>query len=304
MLALRESVESFVCHLERERRLSPRTVTSYQRDLEALCKYCEKREILSWNLLNPAQVRGFVGESYRRGLAGRSISRMLSAARSFFRYQIREGLLQVNPFDGVSAPKSTKSLPKVLTVEQAVRLVELKGDDILTVRDRAIVELFYSSGLRLSELVGLDLQNIDLNQKMVRVQGKGSKTRIVPIGSHCSAALRAWLTMRVEWADADQIALFVSVRRLRMTSRAIQKMLERRALEQGIELQVHPHVLRHSFATHVLESSGDIRAVQELLGHSNLSTTQIYTHLDFGHLSKEYDRAHPRARKKSETPLG
>ncbi len=296
--ALRESMESFVCHLERERRLSPRTVSSYQRDLEVLRKYCEKREIFSWDCLNPAQARGFVGESYRRGLSGRSISRMLSSSRSFFRYQIREGLLQANPFDGIRAPKSAKSLPKVLTVEQAMRLVELEGDDMLTVRDRAIVELFYSSGLRLSELAGLDVQDLDLNQKMVRVQGKGSKTRIVPVGSHCATALRAWLSVRAEWTDASQTAVFVSARRTRITSRAIQKMLERRALAQGIELQVHPHVLRHSFATHVLESSGDIRAVQELLGHSNLSTTQIYTHLDFGHLSKEYDRAHPRARKK------
>jgi len=297
-MSLAESINEFIYHLQRERRLSAHTVSNYERDLAKLTAYCEDKKVDCWDQINPAIARGFVAANYRKGLSGRSISRILSTSRSFYRYLVREEYVAVNPFDGVSAPKSSKPLPEVLTAEQVVRLVELTGDDTLAVRDRAVVELFYSSGLRLQELSDLDVQDIDFDQSLVRVLGKGSKTRIVPMGSHATEALKQWLVRRDEWAGPWENALFVTNRRTRMSNRTVQKMLERRAVEQGIPVRVHPHILRHSFATHVLESSSDIRAVQELLGHANLSTTQIYTHLDFGHLSKQYDKAHPRAKKK------
>ena len=301
-MSLTECVDQFISHLRRERRLSAHTVSNYRRDLLKLLAYCEDKKVDSWTQIDPAIARGFVAANFRSGLSGRSISRILSTSRSFYRYLVREQHVEINPFDGVRAPKSPKTLPDVLTAEQVVRLVELKGDDTLTVRDRAVVELFYSSGLRLQELADLNVHDINFDQSLVRVLGKGSKMRIVPMGSHAIKAVKKWLTKRDEWAPAWENALFVTKRRTRMSNRTIQKMLERRAIEQGIEVRVHPHVLRHSFATHILESSSDIRAVQELLGHANLSTTQIYTHLDFSHLSKQYDRAHPRAKKKP-TPL-
>ena len=292
-------IAAFINHLQTERRLSSHTVLNYGRDLQRLRRYLEKHDIDCWDTVNPALARGFVGESYRQGLSGRSISRMLSSVRSFYRYLIRESLALNNPFEGVSAPKSGKLLPKILTAEQAIRLVELPGDDLLTVRDRAVVELFYTSGIRLQELVGLNITDVNFDQKMIRVLGKGSKDRIVPIGACAVEAIQIWLTRRHEWAATDETALFVTKRGGRPSTRTIQKRIEIRAMQQGLPMRVHPHMLRHSFATHVLESSSDIRAVQEFLGHANISTTQIYTHLDFGHLSKEYDRAHPRAKKKS-----
>ncbi|MDE0309718.1 MAG: tyrosine recombinase XerC [Acidiferrobacterales bacterium] len=294
-------VYRFVSHLENERRLSPHTVSNYRRDLQRLNLYRTEHEIKSWSQFTVVLARGFVGDCHRNGLSGSSIGRMLSSSRSFFRFLKRENLVSYNPFEGVSAPKSPRKLPKVLTAEQAISLVDLKGDDLITVRDRAILELVYSTGIRLQELIGADVNDVNLSEKMIRVLGKGSKERIVPIGTHASRALEEWLTRRHEWADTDETALFVTARGKRPGSRAIQKRIEVRAVEQGLPVNVHPHMLRHSFATHVLESSGDIRAIQEFLGHANLSTTQIYTHLDFGHLSREYDRAHPRAKKKQST---
>ncbi len=293
-----EEINRFIDHLKVERRLSAHTVSNYHRDLQRLNLFRKKHDIDSWGEFSAAMARGFVGECHRNGLSGRSISRMLSSSRSFYRYLMRENRVSFNPFDGVAAPKSARKLPNILTAEQAVSLVELKGDDLLTIRDRAILELFYSSGIRLQELVDLDVHDVNLGDGLVRVLGKGSKLRVVPIGSFAADALRLWLSMRDEWALPDESSLFVTTRGKRPSSRAIQKRIETRAIEQGVPVRVHPHMLRHSFATHVLESSSDIRAVQEFLGHANLSTTQIYTHLDFGHLSKEYDRAHPRARKK------
>ena len=260
--------------------------------------YCESREIKSWSKLSVHSARGFVGDSHRKGLSGSSISRMLSSSRTFFKYLLREKQVLQNPFLAVRAPKSPKKLPGVLTAEQALRLVDLKGDDILTIRDKAVVELFYGTGIRLQELVSLNLNDLDFQQSLLRVLGKGSKERVVPVGSHAITAVKNWLQKRIKWADSTELALFVTRRGSRPTVRAIQKRIEIRAMEQGIPIRVHPHMLRHSFATHVLESSNDIRAIQEFLGHSNLSTTQIYTHLNFGHLSKAYDQAHPRARKK------
>ncbi len=291
-------IHLFVSHLEKERRLSPHTVSNYSRDLQRLNLYRTERNIQSWTKFTAVLARGFAGDCHRNGLSGKSIGRMLSSSRSFFRFLMREKLVTYNPFDGVSAPKSPRKLPKVLTAEQAIGLVDLKGDDLITVRDRAIFELFYSSGIRLQELVGANVNDVNLVEKLIRVLGKGSKERIVPIGSYASKSLEEWLKRRHEWAAADETALFVTARGRRPGSRAIQKRFDVRGVEQGMPVRVHPHMLRHSFATHVLESSSDIRAIQEFLGHANLSTTQIYTHLDFGHLSKEYDRAHPRARKK------
>ncbi len=295
----KQLIENFVHHLEKERRVSPHTVLNYCRDLDKLNQYLDAREIVHWSKVQPVMAKGFAGESYRNGLSSSSIARMLCAARTFYRYLVREKQVQSNPFDGVSAPKGVRKLPKILTAEQAIKLVEIPGDDTLAVRDRAILELFYTSGIRLQELVGLDIADVNLNEGIMRVLGKGSKTRIVPIGSHAVEALNIWLTRRGEWADVEEQAYFVTRRGSRPTTRAIQHRIQVRAVQQGMPTGVHPHMLRHSFATHVLESSGDIRAVQEFLGHANISTTQIYTHLDFGHLSRAYDRAHPRAKKKT-----
>jgi len=293
----KELVEAFISHLEEERRLSSHTVFNYRRDLAKLHDYLANRYIVRWDDVKPVMARGFAGESYRRGLSSRSIARMLSTARTFFRYLMREKKLQNNPFDGVSAPRHLRKLPKILTAEQAIKLVTIPGEDLLAIRDRAILELFYTSGIRLQELVSLDLSHVNLQDGLIRVLGKGSKTRIVPIGSHAVTALKIWLTRRKAWADSAEQAFFVTRRGTRPTARAIQLRIQARAVEQGMPMGVHPHMLRHSFATHVLESSGDIRAIQEFLGHADLSTTQIYTHLDFGHLSREYDKAHPRAKR-------
>ncbi len=293
-------IEEFTLHLENERRLSSHTVLNYRRDLQQLNDYLENHSISRWGEVQTVLAKGFAAESYRRGLSSSSIARMLCAARTFFRYLMREKQSQINPFDGVAAPKSVRKLPQILTAEQAIKLVEIPGDDTLAIRDRAILELFYTSGIRLQELIGLNLTDVNLQEGIMRVLGKGSKTRIVPIGSHAIQALKNWLTERGNWAPVQESAFFVTRRGKRPTSRAIQLRIQARAVQQGMPSGVHPHMLRHSFATHVLESSGDIRAVQEFLGHSNISTTQIYTHLDFGHLSKEYDRAHPRAKRNAE----
>ena len=291
-------IDDFIMHLKTERRLSPHTVLNYQRDLKLLLEYLIQRDISDFAKVKSADARGFAAVCHRKGLSGASIVRMLSAMRTFYRYLIREKKVTINPFIGVSAPKSPRKLPKILTAEQATRLVEIKGNDTLTVRDRAMAEVFYSSGIRLQELVGLDVNDVDLREGVMRVVGKGSKTRIVPLGSYAVEALVQWLERRDSWSASEETALFVTSRGKRTSTRTIQKRIEVLAVEQGIPMRVHPHMLRHSFATHVLESSGDLRAVQEFLGHSDISTTQIYTHLDFGHLSKEYDKAHPRAKKR------
>jgi integrase/recombinase XerC len=225
---------------------------------------------------------------------------MLSAWRGFFSYLIRDHRHKNNPCTGLRAPKQPRSLPHALSPDEAVRMVELPtGGSLLAVRDKAVYELFYSSGLRLAELTGLDCAALDLNEGAVRVTGKGSKTRIVPVGSHAAAALQAWLGVRIQLAQPDEPALFVGRNGRRLTPRAVQLRMKAWGIRQGIRSGVHPHLLRHSFASHVLQSSGDLRAVQEMLGHASISTTQVYTHLDFQHLSKIYDAAHPRARKKA-----
>ncbi|MDH5546305.1 MAG: tyrosine recombinase XerC [Gammaproteobacteria bacterium] len=291
-------IDQFLGYLRLEKSSSPHTISNYRRDIVDFLSYCQAQSVDDWAAVRASHLRQYSAHCHRNKLAGRSIQRRLSALSSFFQYLIREGQLDANPVAPVSAPKSGKRLPSVLDIDQMERLLRIEGDDVLSVRDLAIMELFYSSGLRLSELTGLDLGDVDLNDAMVRVTGKGNKTRIVPIGRHARTALRQWLDSRAQLVVDDTQALFLSQRGGRLSQRSIQLRLREWAIKQGLDEQLHPHRLRHSFASHLLESSGDIRAVQELLGHANLSTTQIYTHLDFQHLAKVYDQAHPRARKK------
>lgn len=296
--ALSDGVERFLASLSRERRLSPHTADGYGRDLAALLAYCEAHGIAGWEALDGEHVRSFAAQCHRRGLGPRSIQRRLSAVRSLCRFLIREGELARDPAAGVQAPKAAKRLPEALDADTMARLLAFRSDDRLGVRDRAIMELFYSSGLRLAELLGLELGDLDLRDRTVRVLGKGRKTRIVPVGRHAAAALEAWLGERAGLAAPEERTVFVGVNGRRLGPRIVQRRIARWARLQGLPAHVHPHMFRHSFASHLLESSGDLRAVQELLGHASVSTTQVYTHLDFQHLARTYDAAHPRARKK------
>jgi integrase/recombinase XerC len=284
--------------LATERRLSPHTVEAYGRDLEALLDFCAREQLASLKALDSFAVRRFAAESHRRGLGARSIARRLSAVRTFLNYLIEVGVLKSNAGVHVQAPKAPRRLPATLDADQVASLLAISGDEPLTLRDRAILELFYSSGLRLAELVGLNLGDVDAADRTVRVVGKGSKERVVPVGKHALVALKDWLAVRSELAAPKERALFVGKRGERVSPRTVQKRVNEWAKRQGAPTRVHPHMLRHSFATHVLESSGNLRAVQELLGHASLSTTQIYTHLDFQHLAHVYDKAHPRARRR------
>lgn len=293
-----EQVSAFERHLRHERRLAAHTLNSYRRDIDAAVAWCDRHEFAAWSALRQADVRTFAADAHRRGLAGRSVQRRLSALRTFFHFLIREGALRINPAIDVRAPKTKRVLPHSLDVDQVARLLDAPAGDWFAVRDRAMLELFYSGGLRLAELVGLDLTDVDLVAGEARVIGKGSKTRLTPIGRQAVAALRDWLNERAARCDAEQPALFINRNGTRIGPRAVQLRLKHWNLRNGLNLRLHPHALRHSFASHLLESSGDLRAVQELLGHANLSTTQIYTHLDFQHLAQVYDSAHPRARKR------
>ena len=291
-------IDRFIRHLEFERRLSPLTCKHYRRDLQALLAYCEKSGIDSWGDLDDGHIRAYSAECFRKGLSARSIQRQLSATRTFFRYLMREKHVSKNPVTSVSAPKGKKRLPGNLDADRMARLLDISGDGAIVDRDRAILELLYSSGLRLSELTDLDCGDVDMHDKTVHVTGKGNKDRIVPVGSHALKALARWQTSRAGMADAGETALFVSNRGTRISTRSVQARVSHWAKRQGIDTNVYPHLFRHSFATHLLESSHDLRGVQELLGHSNIATTQIYTHLDFQHLAQIYDQTHPRARKK------
>lgn len=293
-----DGIERFLAKLRNERRLSPHTLLGYGRDLNNLLHFCRTRGLGGWRAVDDHQLRAYIAGRHRAGLGGRSLQRELSAIRSFFSYLVGEHELADNVAVGISAPKSPRRLPKALDVDQSSRLMNISGDDDLAVRDRAILELFYSSGLRLSELVGLNIDAVDLRDAMVRVTGKGSKARLVPVGRFACAALQVWLSRRAGYVDGTQPALFVTRAGRRLSVRSVQERLRGWALRQGLGVHVHPHMLRHSFASHLLESSGDLRAVQELLGHADIATTQVYTHLDFQHLAKVYDQAHPRARKK------
>ena len=294
-----EAVSRFRRHLATERRLSANTDAAYARDLEALVRFCDARGIARWDQLDSQHLRVFAAASHAAGLAPRSIQRRLSAVRSFFRFLLRERLAKGNPADGVRAPKAARRLPTTLDPDQMARLLELPGSGPFVARDRAIMELFYSCGLRLAELTSLELGDLDLKDRTVRVLGKGRKVRIVPVGRAAAEALAGWLRERPGIARCDTAALFVGRTGRRLGPRAVQVRVAHWARRQGLPLHVHPHVFRHSFASHLLESGGDLRGVQELLGHADISTTQIYTHLDFQHLARIYDATHPRARRKA-----
>lgn len=292
-------IDGYLAHLSRERRLSPHTASNYARDLRALAEFAERGGIGEWTSLDSQHIRVFAAREHAAGLGPRSVQRRLSAVRGFFNYLLRERVVKSNPAVDIRAPKAAKRLPGTLDVDQISQLLEIPLDDALAVRDKAIMELFYSSGLRLDELVSLDLGQLDLADRTVRVLGKGRKQRIVPVGRKAEAALRAWLRERAALARPDETAVFVGRNGGRLKHRAVQTRIAYWARRQGLPLHVHPHLFRHSFATHLLESSRDLRGVQELLGHADISTTQVYTHLDFAHLARTYDASHPRAKRKS-----
>ncbi len=288
----------FERHLLTERRLSAHTVAGYRRDLAALRDWCERIGVGDWPDIDHQHVRRFAARSHAGGLAGRSIQRRLAALRSFFGFLLREGALARNPALDVRAPKAAKRLPHTLDADQMARLLAAPPNDALGARDLALMELFYSSGLRLAELTGLTIRDLDLDSAQVRVIGKGRKERLVPVGAMAIKALRRWLSSRAAIAAPDQAALFVGRRGRPLGARAVQLRVAARARAAGLPQHVHPHLFRHSFATHLLESSRDLRAVQELLGHANINTTQVYTHLDFQHLARTYEQAHPRAKRR------
>jgi integrase/recombinase XerC len=294
-----EQLASFRQYLAKERRLSAHTDSNYARDLTALAKFCARQGILEWPALEHAQVRLFAARSHAAGLGPRSIQRRLSAVRSFLNFLIRERVLSNNCAVDVRAPKGQRRLPVTLDADSMARLLEIPAEDVLAIRDRALMELLYSSGLRLAELVGLNLTDLNAADRTVRVLGKGSKTRVLPVGRKALAALAAWFKERRALIREETPAVFVGATGRRLGARAIQKRVEYWAVRQGLPMHVHPHLFRHSFASHLLESSGELRAVQELLGHADISTTQVYTHLDFQHLARIYDASHPRARRKA-----
>ena len=293
----RQWLQDYLDHLQFERRLSPRTLSGYRRDLEGYLDWCEDHRLAAWRGVRQPQIRQFIAQRHHGGLSGASLARQLAALRGIYRYLLREQRIQGNPAEGVRAPRSARRLPATLDVDQVGRLMELQGDAPLDYRDRAILELFYSSGLRLSELASLNINQAQPVDDLLEITGKGAKTRRVPVGGKALQALAAWLLVRGELADIGETALFVSRRGTRLSPRGIEQRIALRAQQQGMPQPVHPHMLRHSFASHLLESSGELRAVQELLGHADISTTQVYTHLDFQHLAQVYDKAHPRARK-------
>jgi integrase/recombinase XerC len=287
-------LDAFTRHLAT---LPVRTREAYRRDVAVLKMLAGEAPLTT---LSPAMVRQFLGALHGRGLSGRSLARMLSGWRSFYRFALdHDPALRNDPCAGLKAPKAARRLPAALSPDEAVRLVAIEGNDPLTVRDRALFELAYSSGLRVSELSALDLTAVDLASGEVRVWGKGAKERIVPVGGPARDAIRAWIAVRAGLSVADPAAMFVSRSGRRIAPRAIERRLAAWAVKRGLSRHVHPHMLRHSFASHLLQSSGDLRAVQEMLGHASIASTQVYTHLDFQHLAKAYDQAHPRARKKS-----
>jgi integrase/recombinase XerC len=313
-----EWITRFRRYLASERRLSPHTDQSYARDLAALVRFCDREGVAEWGALDSQHVRRFAAHSHKGGLAPRSIQRRLSAVRSFYAFLLREAATETaraaasgarqrrrarvtgNPAAEVRAPKVSRRLPQTLDADQMARLLQIPAQaDGLGARDRALMELLYSSGLRLAELVSLDVSSLDLKDAVVHVLGKGRKARIVPVGRLALRALRDWLQQRATLARPDENALFVGRNGARLGPRAVQVRVALWARRQGLGVHVHPHLFRHSFASHLLESGGELRGVQELLGHADISTTQIYTHLDFQHLARIYDATHPRARRKA-----
>ena len=295
---MKAQVKRFIDYLQNERSLSARTRLAYRRDLDQLLQFLEVENIQRLEQVTQHHVRAFVAQRHRQGLSGKSLQRLLSAIRSLFRWLLREGLANHNPATPVRAPKSPRHLPATLDADSIGQLLDIPTDTTLAIRDKAIMELFYSSGLRLAELAGLHWQQLDLTSGMVTVTGKGNRSRMVPVGRMATQALLEWRKVRGEFVSFDEPHVFVSQRGNPIAVRTIQARIRYWAKRQGIPQSIYPHLLRHSFASHILESSGDLRAVQELLGHADISTTQIYTHLDFQHLARVYDKAHPRAKKK------
>ncbi len=295
---MQQQLDDFYQYLISEKRYSRHTLSNYQRDLKHFLEHCLHQNISNWATVDSHLLRAYVAARHRKGLGGRSLQRELSAIRSFFNFLRREAVVKTNPVTGIRAPKTGRKLPAPLDVDEMSQLLNVAGDTPQAIRDWAMMELMYSGGLRLAELVSLNMDSIDLADDSVPVAGKGAKTRIVPIGRFAKESLKQWLQVRPQLAAPDEAALFVSNRGTRIAVRSVQQRMKHWGLVQGIDTPVHPHRLRHSFASHLLESSGDLRAVQELLGHADISTTQIYTHIDFQHLAKVYDAAHPRAKTK------
>lgn len=293
----RQAVDGFLDYLRAEKWVSQHTHSAYRRDLACLQAFCASQNINDWQELQAPHVRQYVSARHKDRIASKSIQRELAAIRSFFGFLLKKQLVEQNPASGMRAPKAKKSLPKTLDVDQVAGVLNVKPDSVLEIRDLAIFELFYSSGLRLSELVLLDIADLSLGEGFIRVlHGKGGKQRQVPVGAKAINAIKQWLFCR---PHSGSQALFVSTRGTRLGQRSVQLRLERWCLKNGLAERIHPHMLRHSFASHMLESSQDIRAVQELLGHADVGTTQIYTHLDFQHLANVYDKSHPRAKRSS-----
>jgi len=292
-----ELIEEYRKFISFEKRLSPSSVKSYLRDINELFKLDKNKGLGSYTI---EDIRKNIATLHSKGLSGKSLSRVISSWRGLFNFLIHKYKFKINPTLGIKAPKIKKLLPQTLSVDQTVKLVDIKDDSFLGLRDHAILELFYSSGLRLSELINLNKNDINFDDGTITVIGKGNKERVVPVGSFATKAIKKWLKIRknISGLTSETEILFLSQNAKKLTSRAIQYRLKFWAIKQGIPENIHPHLLRHSFASHLLQSSQDLRAVQELLGHANISTTQIYTHLDFQHLSKIYDKAHPRAKKK------
>lgn len=290
------AVQAFLSYLQVERRMSAHTLDAYQRDLAALTQWCEAQEVADPQTLQGEQLREFIASEHRRGLSAKSLQRRLSACRSFYAWLLKNNVIDISPAAGLRAPKAPRKLPQVLDADEAVQLVELPTDAPLGLRDRALLELFYSSGLRLSELCAMRWRDLDTASGIVLVHGKGNRERTVPVGSHAMNALQEW---RKESGGTSEKPVFPGRSGGPISQRAVQIRIKQLAQRQGLFKNVHPHMLRHSFASHILESSGDLRGVQELLGHADIATTQIYTHLDFQHLAKVYDAAHPRAKRKS-----
>ena len=297
---LQPLLSTFITHLSDERQLSIHTVSAYKRDLIALKRDLADQGIDVWIDVCPHHLRTYIGAGKRQGRSGKTLQRRLSATRAFFKYLVREGACTTNPAMEFSAPRSDSRLPVTIDTDQTSRLLEIDTTDWHSLRDKAMLELFYSSGLRLAELVGSNIGDISFDDNSVKVRGKGKKERVIPVGSKAIAAINTWLKIREQLPKGklkDDSALFLSERGKRISPRNVQERVKKWSIRLGISGSVHPHTLRHSFASHLLESSQDLRAVQELLGHADISTTQIYTHLDFQHLADVYDKAHPRAQK-------
>ena len=298
---LHTEIKEFLSYLESVKQYSPHTLKGYERDLKKLSDYLSAQDIKNWKIVKEHDLRTFINSERRRGLSPRSIQRLLSSCRTFFEHLLIEGLIQLSPAQNVSSPKLAQLLPKAMDADLVQRLLDFKPKGMIEIRDKALAELLYSSGLRLSEVCELEVQDLDLKERTCRVLGKGNKTRIVPVGKKAIQAIRDWMIYRSELKASKETstdAIFLNNKGNRISARSIQLRLEKLCLQRGIP-GINPHMLRHSFASHVLESSGDLRAVQEMLGHSDIGTTQIYTKLDFQHLSKVYDKAHPRAKKRT-----